>query len=282
MQKTEQLLDPSGQWSTGRKDNWWTIPVTMFLGILVFVVYATFRTFYPVFAGAENLGIMHDGTLLSPFFAPLFFANGEMASHALFGEFPSWWPTFLSSPAIAILWAPLGFRLTCYYARKAYYRAIFLDPQACAVGEGGEEYHGEKRFLIFQNLHRYFFYLAFLFVFILWYDAIKACFGWEHWSNFQITIGSVVLILDAYLITGYTFGCHSFRYLIGGKKRCFSCPKSSGEQEVSSRYNLWKIVSRLNDNHNVWFWASLFMVGVTDFYIWMVDANVFTDIVIID
>ena len=39
------------------------------------------------------------------------------------------------SPAFLILWAPAGFRVTCYYYRKAYYRAFFLDPVACAVGE---------------------------------------------------------------------------------------------------------------------------------------------------
>lgn len=282
MQSTDHLLDPSGRWSTDRKDRWWTIPVTMFVGILIFVVYATFRTLYPVWAGTENVGIMHDGTLLSPFFAPLIFANGEMARHAIFGEFPSWWPRFLSSPAVMILWAPLGFRLTCYYARKAYYRAIFLDPQACAVGEGHESYEGESRLLLFQNLHRYFFYLAFLFVFILWYDAIKACFGWEHWSDFRITGGSIVLILDAFFITGYTFGCHSFRYLIGGGMRCFSCPNSGDDFEVSNRYGLWKMVSRFNNHHGTWFWISLFMVGFTDFYIWMVDSNVFSDFVLID
>ena len=41
------------------------------------------------------------------------------------------WPL---SPAFLILWAPGGFRLTCYYYRKAYYRSIWLDPVACAVG----------------------------------------------------------------------------------------------------------------------------------------------------
>ena len=36
------------------------------------------------------------------------------------------------SPALLILIFPLGFRLTCYYYRKAYYRSFWLSPPACA------------------------------------------------------------------------------------------------------------------------------------------------------
>ena len=55
---------------------------------------------------------------------------------------------------------PLGFRATCYYYRKAYYRAFFLDPPACAVSESSKRnYCGETVFpFILQNLHRYFLY----------------------------------------------------------------------------------------------------------------------------
>ena len=55
----------------------------------------------------------------------------------------------------------LLFRLTCYYYRKAYYRAFWLSPPACAVAEPHRRYTGETRFpLLGQNLHRYFFYAA--------------------------------------------------------------------------------------------------------------------------
>ncbi len=55
----------------------------------------------------------------------------------------------------------LGFRLTCYYYRKAYYRAFWQSPPACAVAEPHGKYTGETRFpLIMQNVHRYFFYAA--------------------------------------------------------------------------------------------------------------------------
>ena len=69
-----------------------------------------------------------------------------------------WWPL---SPALLILVFLLGFRLTCYYYRKAYYRSFWLSPPACAVAEPHATYTGETRFpLILQNVHRYFFYAA--------------------------------------------------------------------------------------------------------------------------
>lgn len=274
MPATKQLLKRDDFGETERTDNWWLPPLSIFIGLSIFIVYATYRTFYPVLFPDVTAGIT-SGPLLSPFFAPLIF-GGE---HAWFGSFPEGWPKWLRSPALLILWAPLGFRLTCYYARKAYYRGFFQDPAACAVSEGRDAYEGETRFWIFQNLHRYFLYAALLLMVILWYDAIQSAFGWNHWSDFKITGGTIVLTLDAVLISLYTLGCHSFRYLVGGGKRCFTCPRSGGG--VSARYNLWRGVTKLNDHHNVYFWLSLFMVGFADLYVWMVSTNTWTDVILI-
>jgi hypothetical protein len=82
------------------------IPVIILLG--GFGVYATFRAFEGKFFWVDPY--------LSPFYSPLL-------------NF-SWWHF---SPALLILAFPLGFRVTCYYYRKAYYRAFFMDPPACAV-----------------------------------------------------------------------------------------------------------------------------------------------------
>ncbi len=152
---------------TMRRDAWWIelVPIILVLG--AFSVYATWRAF-------EN-EFYEWGPYLSPFYSPLIKI--------------SWWPL---SPALLILWAPLGFRATCYYYRKAYYRAFFLDPPACAVGESrSHNYRGETAFpFILQNLHRYFLYVALIFLIILWYDAIRA-----FWFNgrFGIGLGSLVL-----------------------------------------------------------------------------------------
>src|SRR5262249_57824449 len=86
-----------------------------------------------------------------------------------FGQKPGWWRVVLRFSAVfLILWAPGGFRVTCYYYRGAYYKAFWADPPACAVGEPRKRYLGERSFpLIIQNIHRYFLYLALVFLVIL-------------------------------------------------------------------------------------------------------------------
>ena len=103
------------------------------------------------------------------------------------------------SPAMFILWMPGGFRLTCYYYRKAYYRSFFLDPPACSVGEPRNQYAGETRLLFFQNIHRYFLYVALVFIVILGYDAIHS-FIWPKAGGgftFGMSVGSLALTAGA-------------------------------------------------------------------------------------
>jgi hypothetical protein len=148
---------------TLRRDSWWAenIPVVLLLG--GFGIYATLRAFEGRF--------YEWGPYLSPFYSPLI------------DEHHVWWKL---SPALLILGGPLGFRATCYYYRKAYYRAFFLDPPGCAVGEGKRNYKGETKFpFILQNVHRYFLYLAVLFLFFLWKDAIQAFFGKPRYKTWR-------------------------------------------------------------------------------------------------
>ena len=119
---------------------------------------------------------------------------------------------------------PVGTRRlrVTYYYRKAYYRALFLDPVGCCVGEpsrfqwhpgAGREYQGESRLLLFQNLHRYFLYLALVFLVILALDVVHSC----RWPDgFGLSVGTLVLAANVALLTLYTTSCHSFRHLIGG------------------------------------------------------------------
>jgi hypothetical protein len=228
---------------TMRRDAWWIAPLLTAIVLGGFGIYATWRAF-------ENK-FYEVGPYLSPFYSPLL-------------DF-SWWRF---SPAILILWAPLGFRVTCYYYRKAYYRAFFWDPPACAVGEHRKSYSGETRFpFILQNLHRYFFYAATIVVGFLWYDAIKAFF---FDGKFGIGIGSIVLLVNVILLSLYSFSCHSFRHLIGGNLDQFSkCP---------TRYKLWGAASILNHNHMLWAWISLFSVALADFYIRLVASGAIADV----
>jgi hypothetical protein len=235
--------------STQRQDSWWIelLPVIVVLG--GFGLYATLRAFEGKF--------YEWGPYISPFYSPLIDANHH------------WWPF---SPAILILGGPLGFRATCYYYRKAYYRAFFLDPPACAVGEpSGRKYRGETAFpFVLQNLHRYFFYLAVLFLCFLWYDAVLAFFFPE---GFGIGVGSVVMLVNVVLLSTYTFSCHSLRHLVGGKLDCFSCTAFG-----PPRHSAWRVVSFLNERHMLWAWMSLFSVGLTDLYIRCVSAGYLKDI----
>ncbi len=74
-----------------------------------------------------------------------------------------------------VLIFPLGFRLTCCYYRKAYYRSWWLAPPACGVPERHRRYSGETRFpLMLQSIHRYFFYAAVVFNVMLTWDAVFA------------------------------------------------------------------------------------------------------------
>src|SRR5271167_3460083 len=187
------LLPESRLGSTRRRDAWWIelLPAIILLG--GFGLYATLRAF-------EN-AFFEWGPYLSPFYSPLI----DPQHH--------WWPW---SPALLILAGPLGFRVTCYYYRKAYYRAFFLDPPGCAVGERpGRKYSGETKFpFILQNLHRYFMYLGIVFIAFLWRDAVRSFF---FENGFGVGVGSLVLTLNVTLLTLYLLSCHSLRHLVGGK-----------------------------------------------------------------
>jgi hypothetical protein len=254
----------TGFGATERRDNWWIGPLATALGLGAFGVYSTFRALYNAeYQLGVGTGQMEQHAhLLSPFYSPL-------PPKSIHESLPWWF-----SPAFLILWAPGGFRLTCYYYRKAYYRAFLLDPVACAVGEPRNEYSGERKLFLFQNLHRYFLYFALLFLVILSYDVILSCI-WPAeggGKTFGISLGTLVLTANVTLLSLYTFSCHSLRHLVGGSVDCFSCVALG-----NARHKAWKGVSILNRKHMLWAWLSLFMVGFADFYVWMVARGVFSD-----
>ena len=224
------------------------------LVLLAFVVYGTWAAF--------RNGHYFADPYLSPFYSPC------LSSSCVDGYTPEflgqWWPL---SPALLILPFPLGFRLTCYYYRKAYYRSFWLSPPACAVPDVHRKYTGERRIpLIFQNVHRYFFYLAVPFAALLTYDAVRA---FDFPKGIGVGIGTGFLVVNAVLIWLYTLSCHSCRHLCGGKLRRLS--------EHPLRARMWRFVSKLNTRHMTLAWASLIWIGVTDLYIWLVAAGHLTD-----
>jgi len=241
---------------TSRRDLWWLQPLLTFLGLGTFIVYATWASFQ-----GDHYTF---GSYLSPFYSPLLFsATGE---DALLGKIPGWMPAFVTG-AMLILWAPGGFRFTCYYYRGAYYKAFWADPPSCTVGEPRKKYLGERSFpLILQNVHRYFLYLALVFILILAHDVWKAL--WFD-GKFGIGIGTLVLLANTILLGGYTLGCHSLRHLTGGILDQLS--------RRPARKVAYDCVSCLNRRHMVWAWCSLFSVGFSDLYVRMCSMGIWTD-----
>ena len=151
---------------TLRTDRWWLPPLLTFTGLTAWVAYATVRAFMQQWYFVEPYNY------LTPFYSPCV-SLGCVPEASHFGRFLPDLP-WLPYAAVTLPFLLL-FRLTCYYYRKAYYRAFWLSPPACAVAEPHGSYTGETRFpLIVQNLHRYFFYAAVIISVINTYDAIYA------------------------------------------------------------------------------------------------------------
>jgi hypothetical protein len=256
---------------TNRRDAWWLQPAIVFFGFTAFIVYSTW-------AGFSNANYEF-GPYLSPMYSPLLFGPSP---HSWFGgpAQPAWWPPFLHfSAAALILWGPVGFRLTCYYYRGAYYKAFWADPVACAVGEPRKTYLGERWFpLVIQNIHRYFLYVAICFIAILTWDAWKALWFPADGSmvleagtptTFGIGVGTIVMTLNVIFLGCYTFGCHSLRHLVGGVLDVMS--------GRPIRKNAYKCVSCLNRWHMKWAWTSLIWVGFTDLYVRLCAMGVWHD-----
>ena len=244
-----------GLGSTLRRDTWWleNIPVIVLLG--GFGIYATLRAFEGKF--------YEGGPYLSPFYSPLI----DAAHH--------WWPF---SPALLILAWPLGFRVTCYYYRKAYYRAFFLDPPACAVGEPGTAIIAARLSFpfILQNIHRYFLYARSSSSCFLWYDAIRAFFfvgpdqagtsalAWEHWFCWST---SCCLLL--YLVLLPLAAASDWR-----QARLLLVRTSFGPK----RHGAWRWLSFLNERHMLFAWMQSDFGGFADFYVRMVASGMIKDL----
>ena len=245
---------PAGLGVTRRRDSWWVAPTVQ--GIL-FTVCATYLFF--------------SGILWTPIFGTAYLVDGYLSP--LFSPLikPDWLPTWIS-PGLFILWVPLGFRATCYYYRKAYYRFYFADPPGCAVGESPihRGYRMETAFpFILQNIHRYFLYLAFIPLFFLWVDGISAL---VPDGRVRLGLGGVILLVNAALLTGYSLSCHSLRHVVGGKLDCFSCSRGT-----KVRYGVWQRVTALNRRHMSWAWASLITVTLADVYVRLLALGIIGD-----
>ena len=261
---------PTAAGSTCRQDEWWASPLATFAFISSCLVYLTWALFQ-----GEHYYV---GSYLSPVYSPVVFATSAPGSvpieHALFGAFPAWWPAWLpATPAMFALIIPGALRFTCYYYRKAYYRAFVGSPPGCAVvpfAPEGKAYHGETNLLLFQNLHRYAMYFALLWLPFLAYDALISFY--REGQGLGIGVGSLIVCANTYLLTGYAFGCHSFRHVVGGHDDCMSCGQRT------TKFSMWKMSTWFNERHMLFAMVSLGWVAFTDLYIRLVSMGVWTDL----
>jgi hypothetical protein len=270
---------PQGVAATLRRDAWWFEPLWTGAGFLAFAVFVTWEMFQGThyWVGGEGFG-----GYLSPFYSPLLFVDpaaegGAPLSHAVVGGKPDWWPWWLPSiSAFFILPFPLLFRMTCYYYRKFYYRSYFWTPPACAVNpmKVPGRYEGERGLLVVQNLHRYALYIGILFIVILTYDGIMAFF---HEGKFGVGVGSLILIINPILLGTWTFGCHAWRHLVGGRKDCFSCDARNHAAGTTGAYKTWRVVTWLNERHMLFAWISMIWVAWAGLYVRLVSMGVITD-----
>ena len=67
----------------------------------------------------------------------------------------------------------------------------------------------------------------------------------------------------------YTFGCHSLRHILGGRK-----------DEVSKnalQWSCYSACSAMNRKHMLFAWLSLFSVGFADLYVRLCSMGIWTD-----
>ena len=231
---------------------WWVGPITVTTILTGFGIYVMVMILF--FERGEY------ANYLSPFYSP---------------PVPSPLPDWLS-PAIFVLWIPLGFRATCYYYRKAYYRAFFWDPPACSSKaqqrepRSAENYRGERNLFVWNNVHRYFLYGSFVVLAFLTLDTVRA---FLPDGSFGITVGSLIFLVNVTLLWMYSLSCHSLRHLIGGRVDCYSCVTGG-----KTRLKTYSWLSVLNRQHGLWAWLSLFSVLLADIYVRLLLGDAITDL----
>jgi hypothetical protein len=245
---------------TLRQDRWWIQPVAIVSILTAFIIYSTWAAFQNryYYVGAS----MHRD-IISPLYSPCL---GDLCpTGAKAGLSFSWWRL---SPALLILIFPLGFRVTCYYYRRSYYRAFWWSPPSCAVADAHGKYTGETRIpLVVQNIHRYFFYAGLVFNVLLTVDAVEAFR--EPGLGWGVSVGTIVLCVNAVLLWLYSLSCHACRHLCGGQVKSFKAHPI--------RYRFWKVLTPLNAKHMNFAWASLLFVAFTDIYVRLVASGAITD-----
>ena len=246
---------------TMRTDRWWVQPLLVVAGLSIWLIYGVVRIM------SQRAYFVERYHYLSPFSSPCVSASCPKEARDFgtwFGHFPPFLPL-----AIITLTFLLGFRFTCYYYRRAYYRSFWFSPPACAVAEPHSKYSGETRFpLILQNVHRYFFAAAAVVSIINTWDVVQAFRPAGH--AFGFGLGTIIMLVNVVLLWTYTVSCHSCRHIVGGRLRNFSVHPL--------RYRTWTFISKLNTKHMQLAWTTLATLMLTDLYIALVASGTISDL----
>jgi hypothetical protein len=238
-----------------RTDRWWLEPLGTFLFLTAWVIYATVRVCLQRDYWAAKYHY------LTPFYSPCLTKSCTPDS-ALFGRPLPEFPIIIPFAIISLVFL-LGFRMTCYYYRKAYYRSFWGSPPACAVAEPHKKYTGESRLpLLVQNSHRYFFYIAGLLALVNTIDLIES-------FRYGLGLGNIIMLVNVLGLWAYSASCHSCRSIVGGRLNHFS--------KHPIRYWAWVQVSKLNGKHMQLALGTLVTLAVTDAYIALLAAGAFAD-----
>lgn len=249
---------------TLRTDRWWLSSLLSGGGFGLFILYTAVRCF--VIDNPDSFWV-EKYHYLTPIFSPCISKACPTETSDL-GQWLPELPFFIPLPIVTLGILTI-FRLTCYYYRKMYYRAYFMSPPGCAVAEPAKKYSGETKFpFIFQNIHRYGWWLACILLVINTWDAIRAFHGED--GGFGIGLGTVIIWINLAMIWGYSVSCHACRHIVGGRLKHFS--------KHPIRYWMWTQVSKANAKHMNYAWASLFSVIITDLYIMAVGYGWITDL----
>ena len=112
---------------TLRKDPWWNRGRVVASLLTIWVLYATVRVFMGHWYWVPQYHY------LTPFYSPC--VSGEcVPGSSTLGQWIPAVPPIIPYAFVSLVFV-LGFRLSCYYYRGAYYRAFWRAPAACAVRE---------------------------------------------------------------------------------------------------------------------------------------------------
>src|SRR5260370_5037956 len=116
-----------------RTDRWWQQPAVNAIGLGAAVVYLTWAS------------LVNTNYFWRPYISPLY--SPCIASKCPAGSGWDWipWVGWLT-PAILIILGPIGFRFTCYYYPKAYYRAFCHPPPSSPVPQPPPQYTAQPTF----------------------------------------------------------------------------------------------------------------------------------------